>query len=843
LILFKKEKIKMAFPTNANQVQAFAGAMYGQQVGSVTLAQVNSDILSAGGLNKALNAYYAVSFGTQTTAAVGTLVAANLGLTGTAATDAAAYIAAVLSGTAASARGEAIQGILNLFSTLTANATFGAAATAWNAKVDAAAVYTGSTDVAIGTVVSTPFSLTTGVDAGAAFTGGAGNDTFSAIGSVAAGPADSSTLNSGDTLNGGAGNDTLNLRVTTAAAAWTTAPQLTSIETVSISNISATANLYAVNLASATGTTTVEFKDNTATGQTAFIGAATTAAISLNNADSATQNVNLGAATGRTGTADAFAVTIANGSGSSTANAGLQLVTADGTTADTSFETANVTVAGAANFVQVGTSLAGLTTLNVTGAGTNTTGYAVTLTEAANFASLKTINLSGVTAGGASVQTTGATDLAFTGSANNDRLVISGGTGNLTSADAINFGEGANDVLAFGTDTAIASYNATKLGLINAITTADTLEFTAAALTTLKANDFTINKFVLSGGNTTTATTVAITGVESADTFTAKGTYLAAAAADQTGATAGTAGVDAITFTGAAVAQTANLLLDGGRSVTGMAGQSNSNAGTFNGGTGGDAIDFGGNITKLVINSTGTTANSLTGGAGGAETGGGAGGAGGAAIANTTAVQTVDITGSTALTIAGGAGGAATVAVAQSAAFSGAVNVNAAAFTAKLTLGGSTGADIVTAGSGGTVYRSFGGADNFTAGSGVDQINLLTAADSATAATALTLTGFTAGSDKIVVGTLPTAIKSGALYTAAGTGTLATDFATAITAGGALAANNAALITITGAGAGTYLVYDANGNGAYADAGADIIVKLVGTVGTLSVADFATATV
>jgi hypothetical protein len=684
------------------------------------------------------------------------------------------------------------------------------------------------------------------VDSGTAFTGGSGDDVFSAIAQNSATPTDTSTLNSADALSGGAGNDTLNVRVTTMGAALTVAPVFTSVEKVSISNISATANLYAVNLASSTGTTTVEFKDNTATGQTAFIGASTTAAISLNNADSATQNVNLGSNSGRTGSADAFAVTIANGSGSSSASAGLQLVTSDGTTADTSFETANVTVGGAANFVAAGTSLAGLRTLNVSGAGTNTSGYALTLTEAANFASLKTINLSGVTAGGVSVQTTGATDLAFTGSAGNDRLVITAGTANLTSLDAINFGEGSNDVLAFGTDTAIASYSAPSLVLINAITTADTLEFTAAALTTLKANDFTANKFDLSGGNTTTATTLAITGVESTDSFTAKGTYLAVAAATQTGNTAGTAGVDAITFTGAVVAQTANLLLDGGRSITGMAGQAISTDTTARAaGAGGDAIDFGGSITKLVINSTGTSANSITGGSGGtAVVTNGTGGAGGYAINNSTAVQSVDITGSTALTIAGVA--AATGTAANGAArggFSSAVNVNASAFTAKLTLTGSTGADAVTAGSGGTVFRGFGGADTFTAGAGIDQINLLTAADSNTAATAITITGFAAGSDKIVVGTLPTLIKSGALYTAAGTGTLANDFATAITAGGALAANNAALITITGTGAGTYLVYDAGGNGAYGDAGTDIIVKLVGTVGTLSLGDFATATV
>ena len=152
----------MAFPTNANQVQAFAGAMYGIQIGSVTLAQVNSDIVSSGGLSKALNGYYAASFGGVATATVAATVAANLGLTGDALSEGTNYVTARLNAVAANARGEVIADILNLFKGLASDATYGAAATAWNAKVDAAAAYTGAADAAIGTVVATNgvFTLT-----------------------------------------------------------------------------------------------------------------------------------------------------------------------------------------------------------------------------------------------------------------------------------------------------------------------------------------------------------------------------------------------------------------------------------------------------------------------------------------------------------------------------------------------------------------------------------------------------------------------------------------------------------------------------------------------------------
>ena len=56
-------------------------------------------------------------------------------------------------------------------------------------------------------------TLTTGVDQGAAFTGGAGNDTFTAISNGTG--ITSNTLNAADVLDGGAGTgDVLNITVT-----------------------------------------------------------------------------------------------------------------------------------------------------------------------------------------------------------------------------------------------------------------------------------------------------------------------------------------------------------------------------------------------------------------------------------------------------------------------------------------------------------------------------------------------------------------------------------------------------------------------------------------------------
>ena len=168
----------MSFRTNALKVQAFAGAVYGIQVGTTTMAQINADITSAGGLSNALNGYYTSSFGSVANATVGTTVATNLGLTGDALTNGAAYITAQLNAAAPGARGAVISTILDLFAGLTADATYGAFATAYNTKVDVANAYTGATNVTIGTVVAAAASVFTLTTSAETVNGTSGNDTI-----------------------------------------------------------------------------------------------------------------------------------------------------------------------------------------------------------------------------------------------------------------------------------------------------------------------------------------------------------------------------------------------------------------------------------------------------------------------------------------------------------------------------------------------------------------------------------------------------------------------------------------------------------------------------------------
>ena len=67
-------------PTSTAIVQSYAGALYGKQIGTVTMAAVNRDIDNMG-LNSTLNAYFSYSFGTETATQVATRVVTNLGIT------------------------------------------------------------------------------------------------------------------------------------------------------------------------------------------------------------------------------------------------------------------------------------------------------------------------------------------------------------------------------------------------------------------------------------------------------------------------------------------------------------------------------------------------------------------------------------------------------------------------------------------------------------------------------------------------------------------------------------------------------------------------------------------
>lgn len=590
----------MSFRTNALKVQAFAGAVYGIQVGTTTMAQINADITSAGGLSNALNGYYTSSFGSVANATVATTVATNLGLTGDALTSGAAYITAELNAAAPAARGAVISNILDLFAGLASDATFGAAATAYNTKVDAAVAYTGTANVAIGSTVNTGtvFTLTTSADL---LTGTAANDTFSAPDAAAGGAA--WTL--GDELNGGAGTDTLKIVTANAITAAPTGAKLTSVENIDILSSAAVTLNVSTFTDVASVTTTAAATSLTASATQTVSATASDAAITVNGGN----NVTVVSKANVTDNLSVGATTAAAGNVSVSSTGG----TANGNTNGTIGVTGGKTISVTQNAGNKATT------------GVDTVGGAVTVTGDANTTSVsvtQTANNTGLTAtttaAGAVGFTAGLVKVADKNAASNTaastitEVTLSSWYG--TNADAPN----------------TSSVDSGALSTLNLSGNGNNLNVTAGALTTAVVNTLALNV----NGLTTKAVGVAGTGLVTVDTdyktINLNGSTAASTIADLSiaGATAlNVSGDAAVTLTASTVTalktvtvtNTAGFKMDDINATT-----------TFTGGAGADAVTLA-NAMETAVNmgdgndkvtyggATSTTAGkvgSVTGGAG-----------------------------------------------------------------------------------------------------------------------------------------------------------------------------------------------------------------------------------
>jgi hypothetical protein len=430
-------------------------------VGTTTMAQINADITSAGGLSNALNGYYTSSFGSVANATVGTTVATNLGLTGDALTNGAAYITAQLNAAAPGARGAVISTILDLFAGLTADATYGAFATAYNTKVDAAVAYTGATNVTIGfsSSTGTAFSLTSTADN---FTGTANADTFTAVvdGTTAA----NTTLSASDGLNGGEGIDTISITLQGAATANTPALSSSAIEVVSVRNVSAGATI--VPAGSFQGAT--EFKNDRSTAVVEFttIGTADLTIVGNNVATNAATDFTSGAAS----VTDALVLNLKDGVTAGPINnqttAGVADTNGDWTsvtinsTGGTATATTNANVVGALG-LSGGATMQNLT-INATSSmtagaitGWDTTGASTANKGLITITGAGAVNLGALNAavedviasansGGVTLTASTQTDFTFVGSTGNDRITTGAVLG---TSGSIAAGEGTGDRL------------------------------------------------------------------------------------------------------------------------------------------------------------------------------------------------------------------------------------------------------------------------------------------------------------------------------------------------------------------------------------------------------------
>jgi hypothetical protein len=247
-------------------------------------------------------------------------------------------------------------------------------------------------------------TLTTGVDQGAAFTGGTGDDTFTAVGTIETtnGTYSSATFNTADVLVGGAGTDTINITIDgvlkSASATALNAASLTGIEVmnlravptmVSTSSVTVDASLYA-------GLTTFNTDRSSAAITVTNLANGASAGVIGNASISNANALAIGYAT----TATAATLNFQNGT------LGAQAVTLTGTgllsTVINSTGAANVTGA----FVDAASSKA-LTINATTGLTTGTIGDSAARTAI-------TINATGAVTTGA-VTSTVATTVSITG--------------------------------------------------------------------------------------------------------------------------------------------------------------------------------------------------------------------------------------------------------------------------------------------------------------------------------------------------------------------------------------------------------------------------------------------
>ena len=235
-------------------ITRFANALYGFQLGKLTYDAVQADVGRAG-LDATLNGYYQSSFGTLSNAQVTTKLLANLGivagangLTADNVAAASGYILGQLNGATAANRGAVVKNILDLWANIGDDtglgATYGAAASAWNAQVSNGMEYTAghAADAPVNNnAVQGTFNLTNGSDTATA------NIFNSTLVYNPAGTDRINALQSEDVLTGTGTNPTLNATLGNANdnGASTVTPTLKGIETINLSVTGNTATLDA----------------------------------------------------------------------------------------------------------------------------------------------------------------------------------------------------------------------------------------------------------------------------------------------------------------------------------------------------------------------------------------------------------------------------------------------------------------------------------------------------------------------------------------------------------------------------------------------------------------------
>ena len=342
----------MAITTNGLQLARIAGAVFNQQLSASDYSEILASNKTAAELDAWANAAVAAEFKGKTTTNIATTLLANLGLSSVVGLD--AWVAAQLTaGGGVAKAGATLLSMLNDFSNMTADVTFGASATTFNTKATASQLLSQTAGTATGTYAAVSaaapvaaYTLLTGVELK---TTGAGDDVFTTVNTSA-----SQTLNAGDNINGGTGNDTLNITSTSLLVAGTGVTS-TGIESVVITATSAD---FSLDAATMTGVTSVTNSGSTNGANVAVSGLTAKVAVNLTGNNNSTTITHAAAAV--VGTADALALTL---NGANTSNLGT--LTVNG------FETINAAATGATGSATQSLTILddSLQTLAITGAG------------------------------------------------------------------------------------------------------------------------------------------------------------------------------------------------------------------------------------------------------------------------------------------------------------------------------------------------------------------------------------------------------------------------------------------------------------------------------------------
>ncbi|MDA9218913.1 hypothetical protein N9O62_03725 [Burkholderiaceae bacterium] len=793
---------------NANGQAAYLTALEGM-FASQTNATMSATILGNLGLASVFTAAQGEAY-----------LAANAGNRVKAALDLASALTNYVSD-ATNTNDAAILAAKTTYVATTANAyTYASnAANTADAATSSAAVSTGQT-----------FTLTTSADT---LTGTSGADTFGAIQSATA---TTETWSTADTIDGGDGIDTLNLTNEEGAVAL-----LATVANIEVLNYRSTVAGAHIDLANMTSVDTVTM-DRTI-GATNLSGVALTDTVTLSKLAATAQTTVTYTAASVTSAADAATTTLdglVNGSEVTFANdvETINLVTTgaastlDSLVLDAQTTTLTIAADEALTIDDVFTT-AGVTTLTVTGDSLVT--ITPTLVDATT-----TINASGMTGGGLQVLVGNAT-ATVQGGAGDD--IIAFAVGELTSVDTVTGGDG-DDTLSIMDET----INAALYAEINASTGFEKFQMAAtgagtdmavamSSLTGIDAIKFSglapVGTAGAADGTNAGTVTIAITAAENADSYEFFGDVTGGVGGAITDASNNDAGAGAAAVTIANLidggTNTFTMTMLGGVAITGGAGGAMDNDATTNNASGnGGAGVSAGTIETLTITSSGTTANSIAGGAAGAtpDAGDTDGTAGSSVIVNTNGV--INVNGAQNLNLGTIAGTNA--------------SVNASTFTGQLTVVGEAGNNVIIGGSAVDTITGGDGQDTLTGGAGTDIFIFATDLDAELATAAATdansITDYvadilrlsdTAGNDVYsvagtatgAVATSNVAIDANGLVTFAAADDTLAEKIVAIAADADIANNEVAIFNH---GSDTY-VYGASDTTA---AGDDFLIKLTG---------------